>query len=81
MQISEFIISASGTTTLEAAILDTPQIICYQAALTTYFLAKYVFKVEFVGLPNIIAGEEVVPDRAPQTWWWRCSGKNSRLTA
>jgi lipid-A-disaccharide synthase len=62
MKISEFIISASGTTTLEASILDTPQIICYQAALTTYLLAKYVFKVEFVGLPNIIAGEEVVPE-------------------
>ncbi|MGP3778224.1 lipid-A-disaccharide synthase [Halanaerobium saccharolyticum] len=66
MQISEFIISASGTTTLEAAILDTPQIICYQAALTTYLLAKYVFKVEFVGLPNIIAGEEVVPELLQQ---------------
>lgn len=62
MQISEFIISASGTTTLEASILDTPQIIGYQAALTTYLLAKYLFKVEFVGLPNIIAGEEVVPE-------------------
>jgi lipid-A-disaccharide synthase len=62
MKISEFIISASGTTTLEASILDTPQIICYQAALTTYLLAKYVFKVEFVGLPNIIAGEEVLPE-------------------
>jgi len=62
MQISEFIISASGTTTLEASILNTPQIICYQAALTTYLLAKYLFKVQFVGLPNIIAGAEVVPE-------------------
>ncbi|WP_133530671.1 lipid-A-disaccharide synthase [Halanaerobium saccharolyticum] len=62
MKISEFIISASGTTTLEASILNTPQIIAYQAALTTYLLAKYVFKVEFVGLPNIIAAEEVVPE-------------------
>ena len=62
IKISEFIISASGTTTLEASILNTPQIIAYQAALTTYLLAKYIFKVEFVGLPNIIAGEEVVPE-------------------
>lgn len=62
MQISEFIISASGTTTLEASILNTPQIIAYQAALTTYLLAKYIFKVEFVGLPNIIADQEVVPE-------------------
>ena len=66
MQISEFIISASGTTTLEASILNTPQIIGYQAALTTYLLAKYLFKVEFVGLPNIIAGEEVVPELLQQ---------------
>lgn len=62
MQLSEFIISASGTTTLEASILGTPQIIGYQAALSTYLLAKYIFKIEFVGLPNIIAGEEVVPE-------------------
>ncbi len=62
MKISEFIITASGTTTLEASILNTPHIICYQAALSTYLLAKYIFKVRYVGLPNIIAGKEVVPE-------------------
>jgi len=62
MKAAEFIITASGTTALEAAILNTPQIICYQAAWTSYFLAKYVFKIEFVGLPNIIYGSQVVPE-------------------
>lgn len=62
MKISEFIITASGTTSLEAAILGTPQIIAYQAALSTYLLAKYIFKVQFVGLPNIIAGQEIIPE-------------------
>jgi len=62
MKAAEFIITASGTTALEAAILNTPQIICYQAAWTSYFLAKYVFKIEFVGLPNIIYGSQIVPE-------------------
>lgn len=62
MKLSEFIITASGTTALEASILNTPQIISYQSAWSSYFLAKYIFKVEFVGLPNIIYGSEVVPE-------------------
>jgi lipid-A-disaccharide synthase len=62
MKASEFIITASGTTALEASILNTPQIICYQAAWTSYFLAKYIFKIKFVGLPNIIYGSQVVPE-------------------
>lgn len=62
MQLADFIISASGTTTLEAAILKTPQIVCYQSGWTSYFLAKYIFKIEFVALPNIIYGSQIVPE-------------------
>ena len=62
MKLAEFIITASGTTSLEAAILNTPQVICYQTAWTSYFLAKYIFKIEFVGLPNIIYGSQIVPE-------------------
>lgn len=62
MEAADFLITASGTTSLEAAILTTPHIICYKAALSTYLLAKYVFKLKFVGLPNITAGKEVVPE-------------------
>lgn len=62
MEAAHFLITASGTTSLEAAILTTPHIICYKAALTTYLLAKYVFKLEYVGLPNIIAEKELVPE-------------------
>ena len=62
MEAAHFLITASGTTSLEAAILTTPHIVCYKAALTTYLLAKYVFKLKFVGLPNIIADKEIVPE-------------------
>ena len=62
METAEFIITASGTTSLEAAILNTPQIITYQAAWSSYFLAKYIFKIEFVGLPNIIYGSQILPE-------------------
>mgnify|MGYP000532883729 FL=1 len=62
MKTAEFIITASGTTSLEAAILNTPQIITYQAAWSSYFLAKYIFKIKFVGLPNIIYGSQILPE-------------------
>jgi len=62
MKAAEFLITASGTTSLEAAILTTPHIICYKAALTTYLLAKYIFGVRYIGLPNIIMEKEIIPE-------------------
>ena len=66
MEAAEFLITASGTTTLEAAILTTPQIIVYKSSLSTYLLAKYFFKIEFIGKPNIIAGKQILPELLQQ---------------
>jgi lipid-A-disaccharide synthase len=62
MQAFRLVITASGTATLEAAILGTPMIIVYRTSSVTYALGKLILKVPHVGLPNIIAGEEVVPE-------------------
>ncbi|MGA0854028.1 MAG: lipid-A-disaccharide synthase [Luteolibacter sp.] len=51
---------ASGTATLEAACLGIPYCLVYRVAPLTYFLAKLLVKIEFIGLVNIIAGERVV---------------------
>jgi lipid-A-disaccharide synthase len=53
---------ASGTATLESAILGTPLVIAYRLAPLTWFLAKRLVKVQWVGLANIVAGEEVAPE-------------------
>ncbi|NLJ83656.1 MAG: lipid-A-disaccharide synthase [Halanaerobiaceae bacterium] len=62
MSISDLLITASGTATLEAAIIGIPMIIVYKVSATTYRLAKKIVKPEFIGMPNIIAGKEVLPE-------------------
>lgn len=62
MDNSELILAASGTATLEAACLKTPMVIGYQTSLSTYYLGKLLTKIDYIGLPNIIMGKEVVPE-------------------
>jgi lipid-A-disaccharide synthase len=53
---------ASGTATLEAALLGTPEVIVYRISNATWFLGKFLLKVRLFGIVNIILGEEVVPE-------------------
>ena len=53
---------ASGTATLEAALVGTPMVIVYRVAWLTYMLARLVVQVKYVGLVNILAGRSVVPE-------------------
>ncbi|MCX5685901.1 MAG: lipid-A-disaccharide synthase [Candidatus Omnitrophica bacterium] len=59
---SDFAIVASGTATLETAMIGTPLIIVYKAHPITYLLYKIVSDIKFLGIVNIIAGKEVVPE-------------------
>lgn len=52
----------SGTATLESALFKTPQIIVYKTSKMTYMIAKMVAKVPYIGLPNILANQQVVPE-------------------
>jgi lipid-A-disaccharide synthase len=56
----EMIVAASGTVTLEAAILGTPLVVVYKVNPLTYWLGKRLVKVNYVSLVNIIAGETVI---------------------
>lgn len=62
MGISTFIIAASGTATLEAALMGVPTIIVYRLAYITWLLGKLLVKLPYVGLPNIVAGKQIVPE-------------------
>ena len=54
----------SGTATLEAAIIGTPQVVCYRAngSKLSYKLFEHILKVPFVSLPNLIADKKVVTE-------------------
>ena len=53
---------ASGTATLEAALIKRPMVITYKAARSSYWIARRLVRLPYVGLPNILAGRFVVPE-------------------
>ncbi len=66
LRACDLIITASGTVTLEAAILGTPMIIIYQVSNFTYYAGRHLIRVKHVGLPNLIAGRCVAPELLQQ---------------
>lgn len=62
MQVCDAAIAASGTATLETAIMNLPTILIYKVAGLTYWIAKLVVNIPYVGLPNIVAEKEVIPE-------------------
>ena len=59
MAANDFLITKSGTSTLEAAIVGTPMIIVYKTASLSYIIPKLMANVRFAGLPNLIADREI----------------------
>lgn len=59
---SDLAVVASGTATLEAVLLNCPQIIVYQTGKLTEMLGRVLIRTDHIGLPNIIAGREIVPE-------------------
>lgn len=62
MRACNLILTASGTATLEAAILGTPMIVIYRVSNLTYHAGQHLIRVNFVALPNLIAGRSIVPE-------------------
>lgn len=58
----DFVLVASGTATLETAIMEKPMIIVYKVSLINWLIAKMVIKLPFIGLVNVVAGEKIVPE-------------------
>lgn len=59
---SDLALVASGTATLETALLGTPMIIVYQTNFVTSVLSKFLIQAPHIGLPNVVAGEKIVPE-------------------
>ncbi len=55
-------IVASGSATLEAAYFKMPFVLIYKVAWPTYIAARFVVNVDFLGMPNLLAGKEIVPE-------------------
>ena len=62
MQCAFVGIVASGSATLEAAYFKVPFVLIYKVAWPTYVAARLVVNVDFLGMPNLLAGKEVVPE-------------------
>ncbi|HVD97178.1 MAG TPA: lipid-A-disaccharide synthase [Cytophagaceae bacterium] len=52
----------SGTATLETALFEVPQVVCYKTNPITYMIGRPLVKVEYFSLPNLIAGKEIIKE-------------------
>lgn len=62
MAASDGVVVASGTATLEAALLKRPMVIAYRMSAWSWPIMKRISYLPWVGLPNILAGKTVVPE-------------------
>lgn len=59
---ADFVLTSSGTVTLEAAIAEKPMLIMYITSFLTAFLGRLFIRTPYIGLVNVIAGKEIVPE-------------------
>ncbi len=58
----DFALVTSGTATLETALVGTPFFLLYKTSGSTYFLGKYLIRVPYLGIVNLLAEKKVVPE-------------------
>lgn len=58
--ISEAALVTSGTATLETALLNVPEVVCYKGSPISYVIAKNLIKIKYISLVNLIMDREVV---------------------
>lgn len=62
LQTAHVALASTGTVTLECAWLGVPTVALYKTSWTTYFLARQLVKVKYLGMPNLLANEPVFPE-------------------
>ena len=62
LSICDLALVASGTATLETAIMGVPMVIAYKISPMSFWIGKKIIKVRHIGLVNLVAGEEVAPE-------------------
>lgn len=62
MAAADVVVLASGTTALEAMLLKKPMVVSYKMGWLSYQIISAMLRVPYVSLPNLLAGEELVPE-------------------
>jgi len=62
LKIADLALIASGTATLEAAIMETPMVIAYKVSPLTNIIGRFFVRVSNIGLVNLVAGKAIVPE-------------------
>jgi lipid-A-disaccharide synthase len=66
VQCCDAVMTASGTASLEIALLTVPMVIAYKLSGLTYWLGRLLVNIPFIGLPNIVAGKAIVKELIQQ---------------
>ena len=62
LRYAEAALVTSGTATLEAALLGTPEVVCYRGSSLSFWIARRIVHVPFISLVNLIMEREVVKE-------------------
>ena len=62
LSVCNLALVASGTATLQTAIMGVPMVVVYKVSPISYWMGKMIVKVPYISLVNLVAGEEVVPE-------------------
>lgn len=62
IQCCDAVLTASGTATLEIALLTVPMVIAYKLSTLTYWLGRWLVNTPFIGLPNIVSGKSIIKE-------------------
>ena len=62
----DLVLVASGTATLECALLDRPMVILYKTSWPTYLISRLLIRIPMIGLVNVVAGKRAVPELIQQ---------------
>ena len=55
-------VATSGTITLELALLGLPSIVVYKTTFINYLIGKYILKIGYISLPNLVLNDEIFPE-------------------
>lgn len=62
LSVAHVALVTSGTATLETALFNVPQLVCYRTSPITYFIAKNLVNIKYISLVNLIADQSIVPE-------------------